>query len=221
METGIAKEKIRLKRDPSPVTFGRDTAALLVPKELRGGSGIILYSGNWGVAHDDGTFVEAYEKYRRQSQNGLTFWLNAVGAKVNRVESRLRHDRVPFYRSSLVTLQDLPSLLVTADVHLITLRDGFVGYVLPSKIHACIESGKRIVFIGSASSDVHLLASKALLPAMYYRVDVGDVEGLVNVFHTIEYAIRSERGCDIRQVNRLPPSPSAWRAETANPQSGL
>ena len=52
-----------------------------------------------------------------------------------------------------------PRLLLAADVHLITLRDPFVGYVLPSKVHACIESGKRILFIGSPSSDVHLLAN--------------------------------------------------------------
>jgi hypothetical protein len=28
---------------------------------------------------------------------------------------------------------------LTADVHLVALRDAFLGYVLQSKIHACIE----------------------------------------------------------------------------------
>ena len=81
---------------------------------------------------------------------------------------------MPIYRSSLVPLEDLPRLLLAADVHLITLRDPFVGYVLPSKIHACIESGKRILFVGSQNSDVHLLASDALPSDRYCRVDVGD-----------------------------------------------
>ena len=66
---------------------------------------------------------------------------------------------VPFYRSHLVPLEQLASLLIAVDVHLVTLRDAFVGYVLPSKIHACIESGKRILFIGSQASDVHRLAA--------------------------------------------------------------
>jgi hypothetical protein len=65
--------------------------------------------------------------------------------------------------------------------------------VLPSKVHACIESGKRIVFVGSESSDVHLLASRALAPSNYRRVDVGDVTGLVKVLHEIECAVIDER----------------------------
>jgi hypothetical protein len=92
-----------------------------------------------------------------------------------------------------VPLEQLPPLLLTADVHLITLRDAFVGYVLPSKVHACIESGKRIIFVGSESSDVHLLASRALSPHDYRRIGVGDVDGLVKVLHDIEDAVTRER----------------------------
>ena len=159
-ESGIEEARIRLKRDPSPVTFTAGLIPLPLPDELRGGSGVILYSGNWGVAHDESTFIEAYSQYFRQSKIGLRFWLNATGAKADRVESELRARGVPIYRSSLVPLEDLPRLLLAADVHLITLRDPFVGYVLPSKIHACIELGKRVLFVGSESSDVHLLCQR-------------------------------------------------------------
>ena len=141
-ESGIAEGRIRMKRDPSPVTFTPKPCPPAVPNELGGGCGIILYSGNWGVAHDEKTFIEAYATYLLQSKQGLRFWLNATGAKADRVESELRSRGLPFYRSSLVPLAELPRLLLAVDVHLITLRDAFVGYVLPSKIHACIESGK-------------------------------------------------------------------------------
>src|SRR5262245_54938308 len=57
-DSGVAQERIHLKRDPSPVAFAPELAPLPLPEELRGGSGIILYSGNWGVAHDDNTFIE-------------------------------------------------------------------------------------------------------------------------------------------------------------------
>src|SRR5262249_21069921 len=93
----------------------------------------------------------------------------------------------------LVPLEDLPRLLIAADVHLITLRDAFVGYVLPSKIHACIESGKTILFVGSPDSDVHLLASGALPSNRYYRVDIGDLHGLANALRAIEHVLVSER----------------------------
>ena len=190
---GIAEERICLKRNPSPVVFTPDVIPLPLPKELCTGSGVILYSGNWGVAHDETTFIEAYTQYRRESKQGLMFWLNATGVKADRVERALRSSGLSIYRSHLVPLEALPRLLLSADVHLITLRDPFVGYVLPSKVHACIEWGKRILFIGSDSSDVHLLASRALPADRYYRVNVGDVSGLINAMHTMECAVASER----------------------------
>jgi hypothetical protein len=192
-DSGIVEGRIRLKRDPSPVAFAPRLTPLPLPNELRGASGVILYSGNWGVAHDDNTFIEAYSEYFRQSNAPLRFWLNATGAKADRVEREFRARGLPIYRSSLVPLEDLPRLLLAADAHLVTLRDPFVGYVLPSKIHACIESGKRILFVGSQSSDVHLLASRALATGRYSRVDVGDVEGLVGALHAMECAVMSAR----------------------------
>ena len=192
-DIGIPAERICLKRDPSPVAFSPGLRPLPLPDGLRDGSGVILYSGNWGVAHDEDTFIEAYSEYIRQSPHGLRFWLNAVGSKADRVEVELRRRGISVYRSMPVPLEQLPRLLLAADVHLITLRDAFVGYVLPSKVHACIESGKRIIFVGSESSDVHLLASRALSPLDYRRVGVGDVSGLVQVLHDMEEAVVAER----------------------------
>src|SRR5207247_225425 len=191
-DCGVAAGQMHLKRDFSPMTLEPGVVPLPLPEELLGGCGTILYSGNWGLAHDEKTFIEAYAQYLNQSKLGLRFWVNATGAKADRVERELRSRGVPFYRSSLVPLEHLPRLLLAADVHLITLRDPFVGYVLPSKVHACIASGKGILFVGSQKSDVHLLAS-ALPPGKYRRVDVGDVDGLVSVLHAMEHAVLSER----------------------------
>jgi hypothetical protein len=202
-DIGIAEERIRLKPNPSPVTFVPGLTPLPLPDELRDGSGVILYSGNWGVAHDEKTFIEGYCEYFRQSELGLRFWLNATGAKADRVEQETRSRGLPIYRSTLVPLEQLPRLLLAADVHLITLRDPFVGYVLPSKIHACIASGKRILFVGSQQSDVHLLASSSLSCGWYRRVDVGDADGLAKVLHDIEREIMSARNMTVRPTDRL------------------
>jgi hypothetical protein len=209
MESGIRKERIRVKPNPSPVAFASGLTALPLPSELRGGSGIILYSGNWGVAHDENTFIDAYSEYYKQSSLPLRLWLNATGAKADRVESELRSRGVPIYRSNLVPLEELPRLLLAADIHLVTLRDPFVGYVLPSKIHACIASGKRILFVGSRDSDVHLLARSALPSGQYYRVDVGDVEGLVNALRNMELAVAHD--------GRRGIAPSDWSADVDEP----
>ena len=70
------------------------------------------------------------------------------------------------------------------------------------------SSGKRILFVGSQSSDVHLLASRALPSDRYYRVDVGDVEGVVHALCAMERAVKSEHDPDV--VHRDP-------ADTSNP----
>jgi hypothetical protein len=205
-ENGIPETRVRLKRDPSSVTFQPGLLPLSLPDDLHDGPGVILYSGNWGVAHDEATFIEGYSQYVQKSKNGLRFWLNATGTKGDRVERELRVRGTPIFRSRLVPLEDLPRLLLAAGVHLITLRDPFVGYVVPSKIYSCIESGKRVLFIGSTSSDVHLIASNALAPDRYFRVEVGDVNGLVGALHAIERAIVIEKGS--------PTGQTASRAET-------
>ncbi len=212
-DIGIAEARIRLKRNPSPVAFAPGLAPLSLPDELRGGSGVILYSGNWGVAHDESTFIEGYSEYFRQSKRGLRFWLNATGAKADRVERELHSLGVPIYRSNLIPLEQLPRLLLAADVHLITLRDPFVGYVLPSKIHACIESGKRILFVGTQDSDVHLLASRALPPLRYYRVDVGNVDGVVKALRNME--------CAVAQSGRAGIGRAIWNEKSGAETSGL
>ena len=202
-DMGLSEERIRLKRDPSPVKFSPGLRSLELPDGLRAGPGVILYSGNWGVAHDEDTFVEAYSEYIRQSPRGLRFWLNAVGSKADRVEVELRRRGISVYRSTPGSLEQLPRLLLAADVHLITLHDAFVGYVLPSKVHACIESGKRIIFVGSEGSDVDLLASRALSTRDYRRVGVGEVERLVQVLRDMEGVVIGERKRHIQMARRV------------------
>jgi len=190
-EIGIPDERIVLRRDGPPVEVGEATEPLERPAELAG-KAVLLYSGNFGVAHDDATFVEGYERHHRQGSGRVVLWLNATGAKADRVEAELRRRGLPVYRSRPVPLEALARLLVTPDAHLITLRDAFVGYVLPSKVYGCIASGKGVLFVGSAASDVDLLCSRDLPEGRYRRVDVGDSAGVEAALE--EIADRVARG---------------------------
>lgn len=170
---GIDPAKIVLKRDASPVPVSTDTLPLTRPADTDGKL-LLLYSGNWGVAHDVETFVEAYRWHHRQGSGRFVLWLNAVGANAGNVEAALVKDGLPHIRTKPVPLEELAALLVTPDAHLITLSDAYVGYVLPSKVYGCIASGLPILYVGSEKSDVHLLCSEAP-PVGYTRVGVGDV----------------------------------------------
>lgn len=167
LEIGIPGDRIVLRRDEAPVEITPETEPLELPEPLRG-QVVLLYSGNFGVAHDDATFLEGYtQHYARDSRDPggtgkVVLWLNATGAKADRVEAALRERGLPVHRSRPVPLAELPRLLVTPHAHLITLRDEFVGYVLPSKVYGCLASGRSVLFIGSAASDVDLLCSQRL-----------------------------------------------------------
>jgi hypothetical protein len=169
--TGVDARRIALVRDKSPVTFAADQKGEPLPEELRGYC-VLLYSGNYGVAHDVDTVVEGYKLHHREGSGRVRLWLSAAGGGAAEASSRLTGQGLPFHRSAPVPLERLAALLCSPDAHLIALKNSFVGYVIPSKIYACLDSKKPLIFVGSAESDVNLLA-EGFQPG-YRRVSCGD-----------------------------------------------
>lgn len=174
-ETGVREEQITLVRDGSPVSFRKDIVAEPLPADLED-SCVLLYSGNFGVAHDVETVAEGYRLHHRAGTGRVRLWLSATGAGADDLVARFTEQGLPFHKSQPVPLDRLAGLLRAPDAHLVTLKDAFVGFVMPSKIYACIESGKPVLFVGSAASDVDLLA-RAAGPDCYWRVASGDPAG--------------------------------------------
>lgn len=187
-QTGIPADRIALVRDGSPVSFAGDTQVEPLPAELAGKC-VLLYSGNYGVAHEVETVARGYELHHRSGSGRIHLWLSATGAGAEDLAARFAAAGLPFHRSSPVPLVRLSGLLRAPAAHLVTLRDAFVGYVMPSKIYACIESGKPVLFVGSASSDVDLLAAPA--PAGYWRVPCGDADGFAAALEKVADRCRS------------------------------
>jgi hypothetical protein len=171
---GIAPERIRLKRSGSPILItGREKAAPR-PMELVDRK-VLLYSGNYGVAHEIDTVVKGLILHHDNGSGSFGLWLNATGSGVDSVIAPLRAAGIPFARTDPVALEQLPAILAAADVHLIALRPAFSGLVVPSKIYGCLQSGRPILFVGPKTSDVHLLCMQAK-GTIYEHVDPGDVD---------------------------------------------
>lgn len=178
---GVKSDRISLKRSDSPISFQPEDKPLGVPADLAG-HGILLYSGNVAFAHDYETFVEGYARHH-ESSGKMHLWLNAVGVRADAFEQAVRDRGLPIYRTKGVELSELASLLLTADCHLITLRDEFVGLCVPCKVYACVESGRPTLFVGSDGSDVHLIAQSRTAEGSYFRAEIGHPE---QVFEALE-----------------------------------
>ena len=172
--TGVSPDRIALVRDGSPVAFSDDDTPEPLPADLAG-SVVLLYSGNYGVAHEIDTVAEGYARHHRDGSGRVKLWLSATGGGAEELAHRLAGQGIPFHRSAPVPIERLAGLLRAPAAHLVTLRDAFVGYVMPSKIYACVASGRPILFVGSADSDVDLLAREGA--AAYWRVGCGDPAG--------------------------------------------
>jgi len=188
-EAGIVRDRIALVRDGSPVAFRDDDVAEPIPAELAG-SCVLLYSGNYGIAHEVETFIEGYRLHHQDGSGRVRLWLSATGAGAEEVAGRLTALGLPFHRSKPVPLERLAGLLKAPDAHLVVLKDSFVGFVMPSKIYACLGSGKPLVFVGSADSDVDLLSRKSGVP--YWQVSCGDPQALTAAFEALaDRSVRS------------------------------
>jgi hypothetical protein len=186
-DIGIPAERTVIKRDPSPVAVTGRERPLGTPSEIAGFI-VLLYSGNFGVAHDVDTFLEGYRAHHRRGGGRVALWLNAVGANADRLEAACRSSALPMARTRPVPLELLPRLLVTPAAHLITLRPEFTGFVLPSKVYGCLASGRTILYVGDPASDVHALCERATAIPIYWQVDVGNPEGVEEALEAIAAA---------------------------------
>jgi hypothetical protein len=182
-ELGIRDDRISLVRDGSPILFAKEQIAEPLPAELVGKC-VLLYSGNFGIAHELETVAQGYQRHHQGGSGRVHLWLNATGVGATVLSDRLSAAGVSFFRSMPVPLERLAGVLLSADAHLITLKDAFVGFVMPSKIYACLETRRPLMFVGSSDSDIDLLArSESGQP--YWQIACGDAAGFAEALEQL------------------------------------
>lgn len=153
--SGVPSDRLSLLRDSSPVQFTPDIAP--APRPFGRDERILLYSGNLGVAHHAAAFCEAYRRHIQDGTNRVRLWVNGSGVRVAELAAFCERHGLPLHLTGPSALADLPGVLRAADAHLVLLGAPYWGYVLPSKIYACLESDRPVLYMGPAESDVALL----------------------------------------------------------------
>jgi colanic acid biosynthesis glycosyl transferase WcaI len=151
---GVDPAHVVVIRDGAEIgSGGADTNELdrSVMEKIRDGSKfVLLHAGNLGFYGAWDTLVEGA---RRLQKDGVALVFVGDGAERKRLEascagvSNVRF--LPFFPASKI-----PSVLAAADAHVITVKRGLEGVVVPSKLYGILAAGKPIVAVAPAECDV-------------------------------------------------------------------
>jgi colanic acid biosynthesis glycosyl transferase WcaI len=134
---------------------------------------VIGYSGNLGCAHAVDPVLELMTLL--EDEPGLVFLFIGAGAGHRNLRAAIAGRRLEnvVFRPYQDRAQ-LPQSLTAPDVHLVTLRPGWEGLVMPSKLYGALAAGRPVVFIGDPTGDAArivrggpgLVASPDAMPAL-------------------------------------------------------
>lgn len=136
---------------------------------------IVLYSGTLGLAHEFETVLAAAE--RLSDETDVLFVFIGGGARSAELERQVGERGL----SNVLLLpqlakEQLDQGLTSADVHLVTLKPGLSGLLVPSKIYGVLAAGRPTVYVGPDEGEVADILRET---GCGVRVAPGDAEGLV------------------------------------------
>ena len=157
MRSRILKKHV----DPSRVAVVRDGAEIVnkgpsaldddVIRSIRGNFHfVLLHAGNLGFY---GAWNTLLEGARRLASDGVGLVFVGDGTQREQLEATARGISnvrfLPFFPGSKI-----PSVLAAPDAHLITVKRGLEGVVVPSKMYGILAAGKPIVAVAPDECDV-------------------------------------------------------------------
>jgi len=108
---------------------------------------VVMYSGNAGIVHDFGAIFEAMRALRDDRR--IYFLFVGGGPRRAEVEAFAQREGITnFSYHDYFPREMLRHSLSVADVHLISLRQRFVGISVPSKLYGAMASSRPILFVG-------------------------------------------------------------------------
>ena len=155
--------------EPSRVAVIRDGAELRNPAEplssldpeivraIRGSfSFVLLHAGNLGFYGAWNTLITAARKLAHDGVGLVFVGEGALRAQLEIAAAGAENIRFLDYFPS----NKIPSVLAAADAHIVTVKRGLEGVVVPSKMYGIIAAGKPIVAVAPKETDVVSLGQK-------------------------------------------------------------
>lgn len=113
---------------------------------------VVMYSGNMGLAHTFAPILEAAEQLR--SWDDIIFLFIGEGPRRSALKSQVQQRKLKNVR--FLPFQPktrLAESLSAGDLHLVTMRGGTEGLVVPSKVYGVLAAGRPCLFLGAAEAE--------------------------------------------------------------------
>jgi glycosyltransferase involved in cell wall biosynthesis len=171
--------------------------------ELRAARGwedrfVILYSGNLGLAHEFDTVLGSAELLRDEPR--FLFAFVGEGPRLAEVRQKTQRRGLPNVEfHPQVGRDDLGQSLTSADVHLVTLREGLAGLLVSSKIYGILAAGRPTLYVGPPEGEIPEILREGRCGTLH---SVSDSAGLAAAIrrYDAEPAGRMEEGRRARQL---------------------
>jgi glycosyltransferase involved in cell wall biosynthesis len=157
---GVEGSRVVVIRDGAEI-LQRGMARTDIDKEvvraIRGDSKFVLvHAGNLGFYGAWDTLIAAA---RRVENDGVGLVFVGDGAQRGQIETASKGAKnvrfLPFFPANKI-----PSVLAAGDAHIITIRRGLEGVVVPSKMYGILAAGRPIVAVAPAGSDAASLTTR-------------------------------------------------------------
>jgi colanic acid biosynthesis glycosyl transferase WcaI len=157
---GVRPERVDVVRDGADIPAKNCSPPQIDPEVVRniraGDRFVLVHAGNLGFYGAWETLVRSARELQR---DGAALVFVGEGAQRERIQA-LAHGAqnvrfLPFFPASKI-----PSVLAAADAHVITVKRGLEGVVVPSKMYGILVAGKPIVAVAPQETDAASLGSE-------------------------------------------------------------
>lgn len=147
---GVAPGRVVVVRDGTSFPADMPAASDPVVQEIRNGfEFVVLHAGNLGFYGAWNTLLKAAEILRDE---GVGFVFVGDGANRSKLSSAAADAPnvrfVPFRPAS-----QIPHVMMAGDLHVITVRRGLEGVVVPSKLYSTLAASRPVLAVASEQSD--------------------------------------------------------------------
>jgi glycosyltransferase involved in cell wall biosynthesis len=198
---------VALGTDPSKIHVisnwadGSAIRPLEEPSRLRRECGwenrfVVMHSGNVGLSQDLGSLLAAANLLRDEPD--VLFVIVGEGAAKAGLQAEAARRRLPNVEFlSYRPKEDLADSLGAADLHVVGLRRGLAGYIVPSKVYGILAAGRPYIAAVEIGAEPALIAEEH---SCGIRVEPGDPAALSAAIVGLQQAGGREMGANGRRA---------------------